>query len=166
MRRYIQLLPVLAACTAFACGQEETGGQLSSAETSTIAGNWAARLALAHHQADHISTDKDSINAAQSLAELALDSARPDQEAALMLAQEAAARSASLYIKSDRVRDARALIERGLVVSAQPTVGLAQLYMVLADCEQAEDNEVASRQALLKALSINQELFALELKNP
>ena len=166
MRHLVQVLSILAAWAALTCSPEDAGGPRGSAQTSNVVANWAERLTSAHHQADRVLTEKDKLDAAQTLADLALDSARPDQETARMLAQEAAARSAALYLKTNRISAALSLIRSGLEVSPQPSVGRAQLYMVLADCEQSTGNDAASRQALFEALVVNQQLFALELKNP
>lgn len=127
--------------------------------------NFKRALILAHQAADE-AKDRSADEKAAKLLEEALSLAPLSGEATLILRQDLSARAGSLRLRVGDLKTAELLVRRGLSMSEAPSAARAQLFIVLADVEEARGHGDAAKQALLGALSINQELFERELEEP
>ena len=138
----------------------------ASPSAPAIAHSWAQEVRKVHESADHAETHEALVNHARRMEQLAFYEARPPQREAIQLAQDLAARSALLYLRASQPDEARRVVLRGLRRSDEPSASRTQLFMTLADAEEALGHGSSARKALLEALAINQQLFKKELETP
>lgn len=123
------------------------------------------QLRALHEAADHADSSEERRHAADELLEMFRRTETETSPHLISVRQDLAARAASLLIESSPER-AKAAAESGLRISDSPSVLRANLFIALADAEEALGRETEARKALLRALTINEELFESELKSP
>jgi hypothetical protein len=149
-----------------ACTPTPTEQAPKEEQTLQPKASWSQALLDAHSAGDKASSNSARLDAAQSMEKLAFAADRPQKPAATLLAQELVARASRLYLAAGQATRALPLVQRGLDLSAEPTVARAELLMILADCQNAVGNTELERAALLQALSVHELLFKKELNGP
>jgi tetratricopeptide (TPR) repeat protein len=122
-------------------------------------------LIVAHRAADEAKNRVAEEKAARLL-EQALTLPPAPGEASLILRQDLSVRAATLRLRGGELKQAEVLVRQGLALSEAPSAARAQLFITLADVEEAKGQADDAKQALLNALAINQELFEKELEEP
>jgi hypothetical protein len=164
---------VLIACQG---GRDEEPGTSPSqfveqlGESPPLA-DLTAQLKEAHQIADSAASGEEKQRAAERLAALFDAVASLEETPAgtsphvVAVRQDLAARASQLWLEH-APKDAKRLAERGLALSETPSVLRANLYIALADAEEALGRPSEARSALVSALSINAQLFEAELEHP
>src|SRR5690606_5578050 len=123
------------------------------------------RLKRAHQIADQASTTSEKQAAAELLTDLFEETAATPSPHVTAVRQDLAARASQLRLEEAPL-EAKRLAEQGLALTENPSVLLANLFIALADAEEALRNQAQARSALVSALTINEQLFEAELQHP
>jgi len=123
------------------------------------------RLRALHEAADQATSKEERLHAADELLMMFEDTRRGDSYHLVSVRQDLAARASHLLLDSSPER-AKAAAESGLLLSLAPSVLRANLFIALADAEEALGDPVATKKALLHALAINEALFESEMESP
>lgn len=125
----------------------------------------STRVKHVHQVADKASTTSEKQAAAELLTDLFEETATPPSPHVTAIRQDLAARASQLRLEEAPL-EAKRLAEQGLSLSDTPSVLLANLFIALADAEEALKNSSQARSALVSALTINEQLFEAELQHP
>lgn len=125
----------------------------------------AEQLREVHEGADSARSAREKTLSAERLLSLYEATGTEDSPHLLAVRQDLAARAAQLLMEEapDRAKESAQL---GLNLSQTPSVLRANLFLALADAEEALGNRAQAKRALLEALVINEELFRSEMETP
>ncbi len=124
-----------------------------------------SRLRSVHEAADRADSEEERLHMADELLVLFRRIESDRSPHLVSVRQDLAARAANLLVASAPKR-AKVAAEEGLALSHQPSILRANLFISLADAEEALGNDAAARSALLRAITINETLLESELKTP
>lgn len=154
--------PSEARDDAEALRMESQSSGPSMRESSTALGR---RLRKIHEAADAATTAEERAAAGADLLSLYESLGAENSPHLISVRQDLAARAAQLLLETSPARSRKAA-EQALEISAAPSVLRANLFLALADAEEALGNTEKAKKALVLALSINEELFESEMNTP
>lgn len=123
------------------------------------------RLRKLHETADAATTAEERAAAGADLLALYESLSAENSPHLISVRQDLAARAAQLLLATSPARS-RDAAKAGLRLSSAPSVLRANLFLALADAEEALENPEEAKNALVFALSINEELFESEINTP
>lgn len=141
--------------------KSETSQFDSSAPNATL----GQRLRKLHEEADKAASLEEKSAAADNLLSLYDSVSHDNSPHVVSVRQDLAARASQLLLDKSPARS-KQLAKSGLELSQAPSVLRANLFLVLADAEEALGNKDQAKKALVEALTINEKLFESELKTP
>lgn len=184
-RAFSRAILVLSILSLTGCDQaqsppEETEQDLSAAATEQevgfkktsgsaaldAAGELAEETRHAHDLADRANTDPLKREALAALEQVTRKMRQLGTPHSIAVQQDLSARTAGLLLEAGRREDARTELRMALALTEKPTILRANLFITLADVEEAEKNHDVARAALMEALKINQTLLDTELEKP
>ena len=135
-------------------------------QSEMVKNSLTGRLRAAHALADEAQSGKQIEAALVELEQLFTLTDAEEGPHILAVRQDLAARIAEFKLKSGELSGAASAAQQGLALTDKPTLLRANLFIVLADIEEAQSNTDAATVALMSALTINQHLFDAELETP
>lgn len=126
---------------------------------------FTAKLKQVHQFADTATSREEKQEAARRLTAAFEEAAHTTSPHVVAVRQDLAARASQLQLEEAPL-EAKRLAEMGLALSDAPSVLRANLFIALADAEEALAKPSEARSALVSALAINQQLFEAELMHP
>ena len=138
---------------------------LEQAAPSQALRELTTRLKRVHQVADQASTTSEKQAAAELLTDLFEETTATPSPHVTAIRQDLAARASQLRLEEAPL-EAKRLAEEGLALTNTKSVLLANLFIALADAEEALKNPPEARSALVSALTINEQLFDAELQHP
>lgn len=123
------------------------------------------KLREVHEAADSARSREQKLAAARNLLSLYESISSEGSPHLISVQQDLLARAAHFQLESSPAR-AKELVERGLLLSSTPSILRANLFLALADAEEALGNQERAKKALMEALAINENLFESEMETP
>jgi tetratricopeptide (TPR) repeat protein len=149
------------ACLVFALGST-----LLACARPEKARSYAKEVQKAHTKADRAKTADQRLAAAQQLGVMFDRPPRGPRSTTSALRQDLADRAARLHLDLGEPERALEWVKKGREVDDRPSVLQANLLITEADSLVALGERDRARQALLRAVEINQALLNVELENP
>lgn len=123
------------------------------------------KLRKVHEEADAARSLEEKLASAQSLLSLYEAISSGNSPHLISVRQDLLARAAHFQLESSPAH-AKESAERGLLLSRAPSVLRANLFLALADAEEALGSQERAKKALMEALAINEQLFESEMETP